>query len=186
MASTVSDILLVAGPLAGIWLSSWLTRAREVRQWRRDRCLEAYADVLRTNEAVVNKATTLYFEKSKIHIFAKRQDLIEQIAEFHRATQRALLLAPIEMEEALRSLINCTEKEIAVKAGACPRPSLDEWKKVVTTDIGSVTGKFAAMARSDLAAHPSYPSVLWDKMLRCLKKSTLLDGARLVIFPGRE
>src|SRR5271167_3153297 len=102
MASTVSDILLVAGPLAGIWLSSWLTRAREVRQWRRDRCLEAYADVLRTNEAVVNKATTLYLEESDI--VAKRQDLIEQIAEFHRATQRASLLAPIEMNETFLAL----------------------------------------------------------------------------------
>jgi hypothetical protein len=80
------DILLIAGPLAGIWLSNWLTRAREVRQWRRDRCLEAYADVLRTNEAVVHKATTLFLEESDI--VAKRQDLIEQIAEFHRATQK--------------------------------------------------------------------------------------------------
>ena len=62
MASTVRDILLVAGPLAAIWLSNWLIRAREVRQWRRDRCLEAYADVLRTNEAVVNKATALFLE----------------------------------------------------------------------------------------------------------------------------
>jgi hypothetical protein len=177
MASTVNGILLVAGPLAGILLSNWLTRAREVRQWRRDRCLEAYADVLRTNEAVVDKATTLYLEESDI--VAKRQDLIEQIAEFHRATQRALLLEPIEMEEALRALINCTEKEIAVKAGACPRPSMDEWKKVVTTDIGAVTAKFVAMARSDLAVHPWHPSVLWDKMLCCLKKRTPRDDAKL-------
>jgi hypothetical protein len=105
MASTVRDILLVVGPLAGIWLSNWLTRTREVRQWRRDRCLEAYADVLRTNEAVVDKATTLYLEESDI--VAKRQALNEQIAEFHRVTQRALLLSPIEMEETFRDLINC-------------------------------------------------------------------------------
>jgi hypothetical protein len=177
MASTVRDILLVAGPLAGIWLSSWLTRAREVRQWRRDRCLEAYADVLRTNEAVVDKATTLYLEESDI--VAKRQDLIEQITEFHRATQRALLLAPIEMEETFRALINYTEKDIAVKAGACPRSSLDEWKKVVTTEIGAASGKFFAMARRDLAVHPSYPSVIWKKMLSYLKKSTPRDGAML-------
>jgi len=167
MASTVRDILLVAGPLAGIWLSNWLTQAREVRQWRRDRCLEAYADVLRTNEAVVNKATTLYLADSEI--IAKRQDLIEQVAESHRATQRASLLSPIEMEETFLALINCTEKELAVKAGACPKPSLDEWKKVATTDIGAVTGNFSAMARRDLTVRPSYPSVLWNKMLCYLK-----------------
>jgi hypothetical protein len=172
-----SDILLVAGPLAGIWLGNWLTRAREVRQWRRDRCLEAYADVLRTNEAVVHKATTLFLEESDI--VAKRQELIEQIAEFHRATQRALLLAPIEMEEAFRALINHTENGIAVKAGGCPKPSLDEWKKVVTADIGAVTGKLFAMARSDLAVHPSYLSVLWKRMLGYLKKDTPPRGARL-------
>jgi hypothetical protein len=164
------DILLIAGPLAGIWLSNWLTRAREVRQWRRDRCLEAYADVLRTNEAVVHKATTLFLEESDI--VAKRQDLIEQIAEFHRATQKALPLARIEIEEAFRALINHAEKEIAVKAGGCPKPSLDEWKKAVTADIGAVTGKLFAMARSDLAMHRSYPSVLWNRMRSCLKKNT--------------
>src|SRR5208282_2490402 len=178
MASTVYDILLVAGPLAGVWLSNWLTQAREVRQWRRDRCLEAYAEVLRTNEAVVDKATRLYLEESDI--VAKRQDLIEQIAEFHRATQKALLLAPIEMEEAFRALINCTEREIAVRAGACPKPSLDEWKKLVTTDIGAVAGNVFAMVRSDLAVHRSHLSLLWNRICSVnLKKNTPRDGARL-------
>jgi hypothetical protein len=163
------DILLVTGPLAGIWLGNRLTRNREVRQWRRDRCLEAYAEVLRTNEAVVHKATTLFLEESDI--VAKRQDLIEQIAEFHRATQRAMLLAPIEMEEAFRALINHTEKGIAVKAGGFPKPSLDQWKKAVTTDIGAVTGKLFAMAQSDLAMHPSYPSILWNRMLGYLRRT---------------
>ena len=83
------------------------------------------------------------------------------------------------MEETFRALINYTEKEIAVKAGACPKPSPDEWKKIVTTGIGAVTGKFFAMVRNDLAVHPLYPSLLWNKTLRCLKKSTPLDGARL-------
>jgi hypothetical protein len=164
VASMVHDILLVAGPLAGIWLSNWLTRAREVRQWRRDHCLEAYADVLRTTEAVVDKATRLYLEEADI--VAKRQDLIEQIAEFHRATQRALLLAPVEMEEAFRALINCTENDIAVKAGACPKPSQNEWKKIVTTDIGEATGTVFAMARRDLAVHRSRLFVLWNRTYR--------------------
>src|SRR5690348_11949950 len=53
---------------------------------------------------------------------------------------------------------------------AYPEPSLDERKKVVTTDIGATTRNFFSMTCSDLAVHPAYPSVPWDKMFRCLKK----------------
>jgi hypothetical protein len=166
MASTVRDILLVAAPLVGVWLSNWLTRAREVRQWRRDRCLEAYADVLRTNAAVVDKATSLYLEEKDV--VAKRQDLMEQVAEFDRATQRALLLAPPEMEGAFRALIILVDKEIAVQAGACSKPLLDDWRKLVTTDIGAATGNIFAMCRRDLAIHPSRWFGLPTRMRRYL------------------
>jgi hypothetical protein len=112
-------ILLVLGPLAGIWLGNWLSRAKEERQWRRDRCLEAYADVMRGCETVVTKATELYLEKFDPEV--KRQALMEQITEFHRAQQRAALLVPAGIEKALLALVQHTENKITVPAGASSR-----------------------------------------------------------------
>jgi len=146
------DLLLVLGTLVstlvGVWFTQWLTRDREKRQWRRDRCLEAYADVLQGCHDVINAASQLYLEESDE--FGKRQIVIEKLAELHRAENRTMLLAPPKFEQPLLALVQHIEKKIAVQAGKSPRLPIDEWTKLTTTDAGVVVGQFAAIARRDL------------------------------------
>jgi hypothetical protein len=42
----IQGVITVAGTLAGTWLGFQLSKGKEERQWRRDRCLDAYAEVL--------------------------------------------------------------------------------------------------------------------------------------------
>ena len=62
MLQIVLAILGLGGTLFGTWLGSWLIRANQERQWWRDRSLEAYADVMRISDSVVNEAHRLYLE----------------------------------------------------------------------------------------------------------------------------
>jgi hypothetical protein len=78
MASIIQTVLLVAGPLAGIWLGSRLTRSAAERQWRRYRCLEAYTDVVRGCQLLLMKASQLYITP-EVHA----QFLHENLALYH-------------------------------------------------------------------------------------------------------
>jgi hypothetical protein len=146
------DVLLVISTListlAGVWLTQWLTRDREKRQWRRDRCLDAYVDLLQGSHDVINAANQLYLEESDE--FGKRQIVIEKLAELHRAQNRVMLLAPTKFEQPLLALVQHIETKVAVQAGKSPRLSLDEWTRLTTTDAGAVVGELAALARRDL------------------------------------
>jgi hypothetical protein len=42
----IQGLITVAGTLGGTWLGIQLSKGKEERQWRRDRCLDAYAEVL--------------------------------------------------------------------------------------------------------------------------------------------
>lgn len=59
MTEWLHDILLAGGTIGGALAGGWLTRASSNRQWRRDRCLEAYADVLRTSGVVTMPPTIM-------------------------------------------------------------------------------------------------------------------------------
>jgi len=148
----IHDLVLMAGALisalAGAGLTQWLTRDREKRQWRRDRCLDAYADLLQGCHDVINAANELYLEDSDE--FGKRQVVIEKLAALHSAQNRAMLLAPTKFEQPLLALVRHIETKIAVQAGKSPRLPLDEWTKLTTTDAGAVVGEFATLARRDL------------------------------------
>jgi hypothetical protein len=143
----VPAIITLIGTLAGVCVTHWLTRDRDRRQWRRDRCLEAYADLLQGCHDVVNAANELYVEESDE--FGKRQVVIEKLERLHNAQNRVMLLIPGEFEQPLLALVKHLDK-IALQAGKSPRPSLEEWTKLVTTDAGRVVGEIAALARRDL------------------------------------
>src|SRR5438046_1233047 len=115
LASIIQIVITVLSTLSGIWLGSRLTGSKEDRQWRRDRCLEAYTDVLRACEIVTNEATKLYLElcdqTTQLRI------LSEKTLELHRATQRIMLLAPEMMPTRTALVVHC-ETKIATRAAA--------------------------------------------------------------------
>jgi hypothetical protein len=175
MASIIQTIIPVLSTLAGIWLGSILTRSKEDRQWRRDRCLEAYTDVMRGCEVITNEATKLYLELCDPT--TQLELLFEKALELHRATQRIMLLAP-QMMPTLTALVVHCEKQIVTRAGASPKPPLDEWRKITTTDLAVVVGQFTNEARNDLGVHsPRHIGGQWRKMFADEARQSV-DGRR--------
>jgi hypothetical protein len=151
MDSTVQNFLLALGPLAGIWLGSHLTGAREGRQWQRDRRLDAYSDVLTYAEAITNESHKLFLDlfDDEAH---QRDVLFETVGKFHRAVQRGTLLGPRAIVETLAQVSVHFDK-IATSAGASPKMPHSEWVKLTTVDCGNLLGKFSEQARENLGVN---------------------------------
>jgi hypothetical protein len=117
-------VLGLAGTLFGTWLGSQLTRANQERQWRLDRSLEAYADVMRISDSVVTEAHRLYLELAKDRT-TQLQQLSEKTSELHHAAHRSALLAPIEIAATIHALVAHID-QVATRAGLLPKLPLEE------------------------------------------------------------
>jgi hypothetical protein len=146
MSSIIQTIMLACGPLLGIWFGSRLSSAKEGRQWRRDRFLEAYTDVIRACETLAIEATKVYFETSGS---TAQLDISEKVSELHRASQRVALLAQTVLPT-LNAVVAHTDSEIAARAGVSPKMSAEEWNKIAVTDLAVLVAKFTDEARIDL------------------------------------
>jgi hypothetical protein len=155
--------MLVCGPLFGIWLGNFLARSKEERQWRRDRSLEAYADVMRLSDSVVTEAHRLYLELAEDHT-TQLQQLSEKTSELHHAAYRAALLAPIEIAATIHALVAHID-QVATRAGSSPKLSLDEWKKLTTADRAVIATKLSNEAWRDLRGRSSDISKWWKRIL---------------------
>jgi len=105
----------------------------------------------------MTEATKLYLGLSE-----DTEKLAEKLSEFQRPTQRIMLLAP-EMMEPLNTLVIFVQDKIVKQAGQLPKLSLDEWRKITTSDLAVIFMQFNDKARHDLAAHPFSPLALWNK-----------------------
>jgi len=164
MASTLQTIMLVCGPLFGIWLGNSLARSREERQWRRDRSLDAYADVMRISDSVVTEAHCLYIELAENRT-AQLEKLSEKSSELHHAAYRAALLAPIEIAATIHAFVAHID-QVATRAGSSPKLSLEEWKKLTTAERAVIATKLSNEAWRDLRGHSSKIGEWWKK-IRC-------------------
>lgn len=163
MASIIETIIPVFSTLSGIWLGSRLSRSKENRQWRWDRRLEAYIDVIRGCEIITSEASKLYLGLCD-DLTIQLEILSEKVLKFHRAVQRVMLLAPAEMKATLNALVVHSESKIVTRAGASPKPPLDEWKNT-TTGLAAIVGQFTNEARNDLDVHsPRHIVDQWKKM----------------------
>jgi hypothetical protein len=164
MASIIQTIMLVCGPLFGTWLGNYLARAKEERQWRRDRSLEAYTDVIRASDIVINEAHRLYLEIVDDHT-TQLQTLSEKTSEFHHAANKAALLAPIKITASIHALVAHID-DVATRAGVSPKLPLEEWKKLTTTDRAVIVTRLSNEAWHDLRGDSSRILDQWKKMLR--------------------
>jgi hypothetical protein len=89
-----------------VWLGSYLTRGNEARKWRRERCLDAYSEVLGAIDMVRHEADAAYFDAdcgTPQHI--KQHEIVfEKVAEMYRTEQRVTLVAPDEVNAHLAAL----------------------------------------------------------------------------------
>jgi hypothetical protein len=145
---------VLTAPLTGliavfsVWLGSRLTRAKDEQQWRRDRCLEAYADVLKGCQVVIDEAGRLFVGVSD-DPNAQLVLLHQKLLELYHALNRTRLLASPEMRDICKEL-NKLFGEIAVSAGASPGLSIDGWRTLTGGKAGALVDRFAEQAQSDL------------------------------------
>jgi hypothetical protein len=170
-ASIILPVLSVVGTLSGTligtWLGSRLTRSTAERQWRRDRCLEAYTDVLRGWSLFNMEAHRLYLTyltpsyDPDVHY----QFLHEKLALDH-AIFRSILLSSYEMNDICIQLSECVGT-ITVQANASPKLPHDDWTKLTTGEANAIAAKFMAAAQNDLRIDdpPSLSISNWWKTL---------------------
>lgn len=147
MAGIIQTICLVIGPLGGIFLGSWLTRAKDERQWRRDRCLEAYVDVLRACNIVIIESGKLWLYHDLAEPEVQRIIVHEKLMDLDNAAHRSALLCPESMRISCKEVSECFGR-IVMTAGATPKAPRTEWTK--TTAAADVATQFMTAARNDL------------------------------------
>jgi hypothetical protein len=137
--------------LLGVWLGSWLTRNNEARNWRRDRCLEAYADVLRVCDEIANQALVLYATDNGTPEHHERNSLlVNKTAEMYRLSDRATLIGSEEIQEHLRELCLYCGNKVAAGAPADPKPSKDEWQRIRLDHFAPLFAAFLNQTRKDV------------------------------------
>jgi hypothetical protein len=154
--------MLVCGPLFGAWLGNYLARAKEERQWRRDRSLEAYTDVMRASDIVITEAHRLYLEIVDDRT-TQLQTLSEKTSELHHVAHRAALLAPMEIAASIHALVAPIDA-VATRAGASPKLRSEEWKNLTTTDRAVIVTRLSNQAWHDLRGDSSRIVDQWKKM----------------------
>jgi uncharacterized membrane protein len=124
----IQGVITVAGTLGGAWLGVQLSKGKEDRQWRRDRCLDTYAEVLTLSSQLIHLLedptgkTTCDPDKAKL-IWAK-------VGELHLASKRAALLAPSEVEKRIDALVQWDHR--LADGSARPQYFNGVWVKMVT------------------------------------------------------
>ena len=97
-------IIGLVGVLVGAAISTgasfWLAirkEATETKNWRRERCLEVYTDILRACAVVMDEADNIYHMEPSAERVAQGKLLFEKVAEMYRLSDRVTLLGPREI-----------------------------------------------------------------------------------------
>ena len=113
IAPIIQTLISVVAALFGIWLGTRLSRRKDQQQWRRDRCLEAYSDVLR--------ACSIMMDQGMIDWIRNEQGVRRTVAtdienhmglvaknsrSMYSALDRVNLLAPTEVHKYAEQLVD--------------------------------------------------------------------------------
>lgn len=153
--------------VSGIWFGSYLTRGNEDRTWRRDRCLEAYSELLRTVEMVRFEADAAYSGADcGTQEHAKQHGIVlEKVTEMYRTEQRVNLVAPDEVNARLGALAYHVGTEIGAKLSKCPKIDESE-RKSAMKKLATLLVHFINQARNDLGIHPPLHTIEeWKKIV---------------------
>jgi hypothetical protein len=152
-------IIGLAGVLIGVAISTgasfWLEirqEATETKNWRRERCLEAYTDILRACAIVMDEADNIYHMEPSAERVAQGKLLFEKVAEMYRLSDRVTLLGPREIHAPVDVLTRYYGTDIAARAHKAPKPSDDEWRGI-RLGAAPLYMKFMMQARNDLGIH---------------------------------
>jgi len=118
-------LIAVVGSLGGVWLGRYLERDNEALNWRRDRCLEAYTDVLRACDLLYFEVHNLYHERSAKEAVASEA----RLAEMYRLGDRAILLGSDDFRKSIEALMNYYSSA-RTRVLKSPKASADEWNQI--------------------------------------------------------
>jgi hypothetical protein len=145
----IQSLITVAGTLGGAWLGIQLSRRKEERQWRRDRCLDAYAEILTLSAQVVERCeeptgpTKRDPDEDKL-LWAKN-------AELELAYKKTVLLAPTAVQEPIANLVSHCQRLVIWSTS--PGPFEGQWVKQLV-HYGKLRNRVVRAARPDLGSPP--------------------------------
>ena len=151
----ILSLITVGGTLGGIWLGRMLERSNETRKWRRERCLEAYTQVISLCDIVAFEANKAYGIECGSLAHNKQAELVlEKVSEMYRTVDKTILLGSQEVHKKINNLTLYCGKEIAAKSVKCPKPSEIEWHKISVKDFAPLFNDCLMSARNDLEIFP--------------------------------
>lgn len=149
----LSLLVTVGGTLGGIWLGHRLERSNEMRNWRRERCLEAYTKVFTSCDVVVSEANKAYYDTDEFASLAHNKQcevVLEKVAEMYRTVDQTVLVGSQEVYEKLQHLTVYCGKNIGEKSIIFPKLSKGEWNKISVIDFATLFQDCRNAARNDL------------------------------------
>ena len=152
----IQGLITVAGTLGGTWLGVWLGKGREERQWRRNRCLDAYAEILTLSAQLLERCEDPT-GRTKCDP-EKRELILAKNMELQLAYQKAVLLAPPSVQERIAELVGfCSEM---ARSSADPEHFVGVWVKMVVGH-GHLVNRVMRVARPDLGSPPISREKRW-------------------------
>src|SRR5271169_152613 len=118
-AALIGLVGVLIGAAISTGASFWLAirkEATETKNWRRERCLEVYTDILRACAIVMDEADKIYHMEPSAERVAQGKLLFEKVAEMYRLSDRVTLLGPREIHDSVSALTQYYATDIAPRA----------------------------------------------------------------------
>jgi hypothetical protein len=155
-----STIMTLVGVVTGAGITTGVAYVLAIRRekaersnWRRDQCLTAYTDVLKTCTTIHFEAMAVYMADANTEEQVLHAGLVaKEIAALQRHVDAVLLLSPKEMYDDLKNLVS---HSFGLAAKSLHRPKMlpSEWAEIHGSAYTDVYGAFTAAARNDLGIH---------------------------------
>jgi hypothetical protein len=182
----ILSLIAVGDTLGGTWLGRMLERSNETRKWRRERCLEAYTEVLSSCDMVVFEANKAYgIECGSLEHNNQHDVVLEKVSEMYRTVDKAILLGAQEVNKQLGDLTVYCGTEIGAKSVMCPKLSKDDWHKISVIDLAPIFSDCRNAARNDLEIFPKRYSIARWKELEAGVKELKEKLSKATISPEK-
>ena len=152
MSEPVLTALIIAiVALAGVWRGRSMERDNEMMKWRRERCLESYADLFATCEALLVEASRAvqFTDPRDKAVITQNDEVLKKLMEMFRLSNKATLVGSAEVNEALNAMTTHYQMTVVNRAVHWPKPSTEEWHQF-TRQAGDLSRRAHDLARRDL------------------------------------
>jgi hypothetical protein len=157
--SVIQSLISVAGALTGAWLGTHLSRGKAEREWYRDRCLQAYADILKCAQLFVVETSKLVDELSK------DKPHTDKLTEIHAEMARACYSAELFVSDKMRRILydHCqVHLRVLGEANQATKGSdLSKELGELVNKYGKFTFEFTQAARDEIAPYGDRSKGRW-------------------------